>query len=176
MEIVIFGLGSWEHMGTSCTVKPVNWKTMTKIESFRSRIMEKRSIKRFDRKCVKLKSCDEDVRILAVGKLISPNIFNERCTGDLNYMYMSEVKTKPLFYKRCTCWSIVYTKDHVYKIGCKVMKFEAFYMDGNKQNGEQAKKWGWSDVVQKWKRRVFLYIFLQGRFIIVFGLTYEKFI
>ena len=74
----------------------------------------------------KLKSCDEDVRILTVGKLISPNILIERCTGDLNYMYMSGVKTKPLFYKRCTCWSIVYTNDHVYKMGCKVMKFEAF--------------------------------------------------
>ena len=113
-------------MGKSYSVKPGSLKTMTKLGSFKSRKMEKRGIKRFDRKCVKLKSCDEDVRILTVGKLISPNIFNERCTGDLNYMYMSGVKTKPLFYKRCTCWSIVYTKDHVYKIGCKVMKFEAF--------------------------------------------------
>ena len=33
-----------------------------------------------------------------------------------------------------------YANDYVYKIGCKVKKFEAFYMDGNKQNGEQAKK------------------------------------
>ena len=48
------------------------------------------------------------------------------CTADLNYIDMPGVKTKPLFYKRCTCWSIVYTNDHVYKIGCKVMKFEAF--------------------------------------------------
>ena len=35
------------------------------------------------------------------------------------------------------------------------MKFEAFYMDGNKQNGEQAKKWG---VVQKEKKSVSAYI------------------
>ena len=107
-------------MGTSCSVKPASWKTITKLGSFRSRIMKKRGIKRFDRKCVKLKSCDEDLRMLTVGKLISPNIFNERCTGDLNYMSMTGVKTKPLFYKRCTCWSIFTQMTMYIKLGAKL--------------------------------------------------------
>jgi hypothetical protein len=35
-----------------------------------------------------------------------------------------------------------YTRDYIYKIGCKVKKFEAFFMDGNKKNGKQAKRRG----------------------------------
>ena len=116
--------------------------------------------------------CDKDVRILAVGKLISLNI-DESYTVKSMYMYVFELKQNH-YLQKCGHVGIFYTEAHVHKIRYKVENFEAWYMNGKMQNGEKGvqKVSSWCNA--KRKKRVFLYIFLQGRFIIVFELAYDK--
>ena len=83
----------------------------------------------------RLVSCDKDVRILAVGKLISLNI-DECYTVKSMYMYVFELKQNH-YLQKCGHVGIFYTEAHVHKIRYKVENFEAWYMNGKMQNGEK---------------------------------------
>ena len=76
----------------------------------------------------RLVSCDKDVRILAVGKLISLNI-DECYTVKSMYMYVFELKQNH-YLQKCGHVGEFYTKAHVHKIRYKVENFEAWYMNG----------------------------------------------
>ena len=83
----------------------------------------------------RLVSCDKDVRILAVGKLISLNI-DECYTVKSMYMYVFELKQNH-YLQKCGHVGEFYTKAHVHKIRYTVENFEAWYMNGKMQNGEK---------------------------------------